>query len=162
MTDWVDRVQEQWQRTHPGLDVEPAGVFLRILRISRLMQSLSDEVLAGHGLDRAGFEVLSVLVRAGEPVAPTRIAAELRITGAGMTKRLRQVEAAGLVRRRPHGRDGRSVLIEITDRGREVMIPALQAVQARESSWLAALPDADRAALEPALRSLLAVLEPPS
>ncbi|HWS36462.1 MAG TPA: MarR family transcriptional regulator, partial [Actinoplanes sp.] len=159
MRDEVDEIQEQWRRTRPGLDVGPAGVFLRIMRISRLVHQHADTALAGHDIDRAGFEVLSVIVRAGEPVPPARIADELRLTRAGVTKRLRPLEAAGLIERRPHGQDGRSVTLGVTERGRAVVTPALEAIQRLESAWLAELPAGDQAALEPVLRRLLATLD---
>ncbi|GIF13416.1 MarR family winged helix-turn-helix transcriptional regulator [Actinoplanes teichomyceticus] len=158
MTDEVDELQAQWRHSRPGLDVGPAGVFQRVLRIARLTDTLTDAALAGHGIDRAGFEVLSLLVRSGAAVSPARIADALRITRAAVTKRLRQVEAAGLARRRPHGHDGRSAVIEVTAKGRAAVHPALETVSSLEASWLATLPAADRAALEPALRRLLATL----
>ncbi|GAA1651496.1 MarR family winged helix-turn-helix transcriptional regulator [Actinoplanes couchii] len=159
MRDEVDEIQEQWRHSRPELDVGPAGVFLRIMRISRLAHRHADEALAAHGIDRAGFEVLSVIVRAGRPVSPARIADELHLTRAGVTKRLRPLETAGLIGRHPHGRDGRSVLLDVTDSGRAVVAPALDTIQRLESSWLSSLPAGDHAALEPALRRLLASLQ---
>ncbi|SDS52171.1 MarR family winged helix-turn-helix transcriptional regulator [Actinoplanes derwentensis] len=159
MRDEVDRIQQQWRLSRPDLDVGPAGVFLRIMRISRLVHQHADAALAEHGVDRAGFEVLSVIVRAGRPVPPAQIADDLHLTRAGITKRVRQIEAAGLIVRYPHGQDGRSVMLDVTERGRAVVAPALEAIQRLESSWLAELPAEDQAVLEPALRRLLATLQ---
>lgn len=158
MTDEVDIAQAQWRHSRPDLATELPGALLRIMRIAGLARGLTDDALAGHGLDRAGFDVLAVLVRAGEPVPPARIAGELHLTRAAVTKRLRQIEAQGLIERRPHDQDGRSVTIEPTARGRALMDPALDEVLRLETSWLAKLPAGEQAALDRGLRSLLAVL----
>ncbi|NKX51271.1 MarR family transcriptional regulator, partial [Arthrobacter deserti] len=64
-------------------------------------------VLAANGITRAEFDMLSLLARSGRPMAPTELAAELLISGAGATKRLRKLTDAGLVRRETNPRDGR-------------------------------------------------------
>ncbi|MCE3555800.1 MarR family transcriptional regulator [Pseudonocardia sp. RS11V-5] len=158
MDDWVDEVQAQWRRSRPEVDPEPAGVFLRVLRVARLVERLTGEALEEFGVDRAGFEVLSVLARTDTPVSPTRIATELQLTGAGTTKRLRQVEAAGLVRRRPNAQDGRSVDIELTEQGQAVIAPAIDSIHTLEASWLDDLSAPDRDALVSGLRTVLGAL----
>ncbi|MEV6344270.1 MarR family transcriptional regulator [Actinoplanes sp. NPDC051851] len=158
MTDEVDEAQARWRLSRPEIGDRLPGAFVRILRINNLVRGLTDTALSGYGVDRAGFEVLAVLARAGEPVSPARIADELHLTRAAVTKRLRQVEATEMVRRRPHHQDGRSVVIELTGRGSATVFPALDEIVRLENAWLGELPETDRAALDTGLRRLLAVL----
>jgi DNA-binding MarR family transcriptional regulator len=50
--------------------------------------------------------------------------ARLQVHPASVTNAASRLEAAGLVLRRPHPEDGRAVLVEITDAGRELAAEA--------------------------------------
>ncbi len=107
--DRVARIQDEWRRERPDVDVAPQGV---IGRLHRLATRLSEEIAAVHatfGLTEAEFDVLATLRRAGAP--HERSAGELAswtmVTTGGMTKRLDRLERAGLVTRRPRDDDAR-------------------------------------------------------
>ena len=72
------------------------------------------------GLSRARLSALSVVVFRG-PLTLGELAAAEGVRSATMTGIVNGLEGDGLVRRRPHGRDKRSVNVEATDAGRQVL-----------------------------------------
>ncbi|MFM7029126.1 MAG: MarR family winged helix-turn-helix transcriptional regulator [Chakrabartia sp.] len=78
----------------------------------------------------------------------------LDIQRANMTPIAARLEARGLVRRSPS--DGRSLGLELTEAGRDLARQVEAAVSSFENDLLAALPEADRAHLLPALKALWA------
>jgi len=72
------------------------------------------------GLSRARLSALSVVVFRG-PVTLGELATAEGVRSATMTGIVNGLERDGLVRRRPHGRDKRSVNIEATGSGRRLL-----------------------------------------
>ena len=79
---------------------------------------------------------------------------------AGTTNRIDRLEAAGLVERRLDPDDRRSFLVRLTETGREVADRAVADHVANEERLLAPLSPPERRALDRALRTLLAAVEP--
>jgi DNA-binding MarR family transcriptional regulator len=76
-----------------------------------------------------------------------------------MTERLDRLERRKLIRRRPASRDRRSVLVELTARGRAIFDKALADLLAAEATLLDGLSGQDRATLAALLAKLAANLE---
>jgi DNA-binding MarR family transcriptional regulator len=72
------------------------------------------------GLSRARLSALSVVVFRG-PLTLGELATAEGVRSATMTGIVNGLESDGLVRRRPHGRDKRSVNIEATGAGRRLL-----------------------------------------
>jgi DNA-binding MarR family transcriptional regulator len=72
-------------------------------------------------LSAARLSALSVVVFRG-PLTLGELARAEGVRSATMTGVARGLEEAGLVRRRPHGRDRRAVLLEATARGRRLLM----------------------------------------
>ncbi|WP_226653879.1 MarR family winged helix-turn-helix transcriptional regulator [Leifsonia sp. LS1] len=160
--DHVARIQDEWRRERPDVDVAPQGVIGRLHRVaSRLTDELT-AVYAQHGLGEGDFDVLAALRRAGAPFerTPGELAAHTMITTGGMTKRLDRLERAGLVARRTAVGDGRGRVVALTPLGRETIDAAFAAHMANERRLLDDLPPDDAAALERILTAWLARLEP--
>jgi DNA-binding MarR family transcriptional regulator len=159
--DHVDHVLEQWRGVRPELDVSPVGVIARLGRAAEHIDARRDALLGEHGLNRALWDVLASLRRQGPPyrLSPTDLYRELMRTSGAMTHRLAALERAGLVSRVPAPTDGRSMLVELTPRGRRLVDDLAPDYLALERRLLAAL-DADQEAnLAAALRTLLLDLE---
>jgi DNA-binding MarR family transcriptional regulator len=159
--DHVDRIQQEWARERPDVDVRPQGV---IGRLHRLALALTDEITVvyrEHGLGEGEFDVLAALRRAGAPYerAPGELAAHTMVTTGAMTKRVDRLERAGLVTRRPSATDGRGRVVALTDDGLALIDRAFTAHMANERRLLDLLGEQDAAALERALRHWLAALE---
>ncbi|MCO5732745.1 MarR family winged helix-turn-helix transcriptional regulator [Rhizobium sp. SSA_523] len=117
--DHVTRILEQWHRERPDLDVEPMGLLGRFARLHTRLSREIEAVLVRHGLNRASFDVLATLRRAGAPfhLSPGDLLAATMVTSGTMTNRIDQLEKQKLVARLPNPEDGRSVLIGLTDAG---------------------------------------------
>ncbi|WP_314148786.1 MarR family transcriptional regulator [uncultured Leifsonia sp.] len=158
--DHVARIQEEWRRERPDLDIAPQGVIGRLHRVAAL---LTDELVAvyrEHGLGEGDFDVLATLRRAGAPYerTPGELAEHTMITTGGMTKRIDRLESAGLVTRRSSERDGRGRVVALTELGRERIDAAVTAHLANERRLLDQLDPADAAELERILTLWLARL----
>jgi DNA-binding MarR family transcriptional regulator len=157
MRDHVDLILEQWRRELPALDPSPMGVIGRISRLAQLLQEQLEAVFAEYGLNGGEFDVLAALRRAGPPfrLTPSALAESLLVSSGGITKRLKSLEAAGLVRRSPSPTDRRSSLIQLTPRGRRLVETVVVAHVENEERLLAALDARHREQLAELLRRFL-------
>ncbi|MBW0117134.1 MarR family winged helix-turn-helix transcriptional regulator [Pseudonocardia abyssalis] len=160
--DHVSRIQAEWARERPDLDVSPQGV---IGRLHRLAAHLTDElcvVYRRHGLAEGEFDVLAALRRAGEPFerAPGELARFTMVTTGAMTKRIDRLVDAGLVTRRPATGDGRGRVVALTAAGRELIDGAFTDHMRNERRLLDALTPDEAGRLEVLLTGWLARVEP--
>ncbi|MEU3190719.1 MarR family transcriptional regulator [Streptomyces sp. NPDC006992] len=161
--DRVARIQEDWRRERPDLDVSPQGV---IGRLHRLAGHLTEElclVYGHHGLSEGEFDVLCALRRAGEPYerAPGALAAHTMVTTGAMTKRIDRLEQAGLVTRRRCDDDQRGRIVALTPPGRELIDQAFSDHIRNEHRLLDLLTPTEASALQGLLATWLTRLEDP-
>src|SRR3954453_15317571 len=123
MADQVDRIQAQWARERPDLDVGPQGVIGRLHRLANHLTAQLCVVYERFGLSEGEFDVLATLRRAGEPyeLAPGALAEHTMVTTGAMTKRLDRLERNGLVTRRRRADDGRGRVVGLTAAGRALI-----------------------------------------
>lgn len=65
--DDIDRVERDWQRECPDIDVGSIGVVSRIWRVGRHLEQQRKAQLDAFGSDRGTIDVLAMLRRAGPP-----------------------------------------------------------------------------------------------
>lgn len=159
--DHVAAILDAWQAERPGLDVSPVAIFGRISRIDRYQAAALREVYRRHQIDAGEYDVLAALRRSGPgyQLTPTELYRSVLVTSATMTERLDRLEQRKLIRRRAAARDRRSVLVELTPRGRTVIDQAIADLLSTEAGLLQGLPAADRATLARLLGKLAARLE---
>lgn len=159
--DHVDRLRAQWARELPDLDTSPMAVIGRARRITLRLRPGIEAVFARHGLDAGEFDVISTLLRSGEPwrLTPTALYQTLMISSGGLTARLNRLEAAGLIRRREAQEDRRSLLVELTEVGRAKAEAAFREDMALERRLLSGLDAAEQAELARLLTRLALSLE---
>ncbi|MFI8320088.1 MarR family winged helix-turn-helix transcriptional regulator [Streptomyces sp. NPDC085529] len=162
--DRVARIQADWRRERPDLDVTPQGV---IGRLHRLADRLSGElrlVYDRYGLGEGEFDVLCALRRAGAPFerAPGELAAHTMVTTGAMTKRIDRLERAGLVTRRRSDDDQRGRIVALTPPGRDLIDRAFTDHMRNERRLLDLLTPAEAESLEVLLTGWLGRLEPPA
>lgn len=131
----------------------------RIRVLSHAIQAGSDEVLARHGLTRADFDILSVLVRSGRPLTPTEITSQSLVSAPGTTKRLKKMTLEGLIERTENPQDRRGALIKPTDKALVAFEPILKSLSRYEQDLLAELGPRHLIQLTESLRELVAVVE---
>jgi DNA-binding MarR family transcriptional regulator len=159
--DHVGRIQEQWRRERPDLDVTPQGVYGRLHRLADRLRSELEVVFDQYGLGEGEFDVLAALRRAGPPfeLAAGELARHTMVTTGAASKRIDRLEAAGLVSRRVSSEDARSRVVALTAAGRRVIDDAFTAHIANEHRLLAPLSGQDRRDLERLLGKWLAAFE---
>ncbi|ALG07826.1 MarR family winged helix-turn-helix transcriptional regulator [Kibdelosporangium phytohabitans] len=157
MPDHVDMVLEQWQDRRPDLDVAPMAVLGRLKRLNRLVSAELDKTFARHGLDSPSFDVLATLRRSQPPhqLCPNDLIKASMVTSGAITQRLDRLEARGLVRRTRSEKDGRSVVVSLTDDGWDLIEKALPEHLETEHRLLAVLTAKQHDALADTLRDLL-------
>jgi DNA-binding MarR family transcriptional regulator len=162
-TDAVDEIVSDMRRGHPDLEAIGLPITGRVLRLAQFLTSRREEVLGAFGLTVADFDVLASLRRRAGPGAVNirELQAWMMLSSGGMTKRLDRLESGGLVERHPDPADRRGVLIQLSQRGLEVIDEALPAVTRFESELVAGAigsPEARRQ-VEDGLRRMLIVQE---
>lgn len=161
--DAVDHLIDQWRAVRPDLaDELPAMATIgRLGRLNHLARAQIEAVLGEHGLTIGEFDVLAALRRSGEPYAlrPIDLARTLMLSPAGMTSRLDVLEQAGWIERRHDRNDRRSIIVELTSSGLELVDTAVTAHVANEERILSTLTAKQRTNLDAILTQLLASFE---
>ncbi|MFF1567886.1 MarR family winged helix-turn-helix transcriptional regulator [Streptomyces sp. NPDC058293] len=161
--DHIARIQAEWARERPDVDVTPQGVIGRLHRLGALLTEQLCLVYRRYGLSEGEFDVLAALRRAGEPFerAPGELAAHTMVTTGAMTKRIDRLERDGLVTRRRAAGDGRGRVVVLTPAGRDLIDDAFSEHMTNERRLLDALDPDEAEHLESLLTSWLARVEPP-
>lgn len=160
-TDMVDRIISQWERQRPDLELGSMALIARLKRCSQLIGPKLDSVYQAFDLSAGDFDVLATLRRAGLPycLSPTALFDSLLLTSGTMTHRLKRLEARGLIERLPNPADARSLLVQLTGQGLDVIDRAVSAHVANEDRILQRLDPSSRTQLEAGLAALLILLE---
>ncbi|MFD3705457.1 MarR family winged helix-turn-helix transcriptional regulator [Nocardia sp. NPDC058658] len=160
MRDAVDLITEHWHAARPDVDVSPMAIIGRINRISRVLEQELKQFFAGHGLERWEFDVLATLRRSGGEAGLTAGALNraAMITSGAITNRIDRLAAKNLVRRVPSPDDRRSIFVQLTAEGRELVDRLLPLHVANEQRLLDALGATDREQLADLLRTLAVAL----
>jgi DNA-binding MarR family transcriptional regulator len=127
-----------------------------LTRFSRLNTVALEERAAADGLTASEVAVLGALDRDGPVLSPTRLQGVVIQSPGGLTKTLRRLEDAGLIRRRTDPEDRRALLVELTAKGRRAAERAAELVRTHYGDLLDGV---DRTATEVVVRSLLDRLE---
>lgn len=159
--DAVDALLDSWAARRADLDFTPVAVVARLDRVRGHVDRELERVFAEHGLTRPSFEVLVTLARLEEEggISQRQLMDELGLTSGTVSVRIDRLVEQGLVERRPDPDSKRSVLIALTESGREAFERVVPAHLANEARLLAGLSDEDRRLLEELLRKLLVEFE---
>lgn len=154
-------MRAQWARQRPDLDTSPIAVVARLGRARGYLEYGIDVHLAQYGLSRPAWDVLASLRRTGPPfrLSPTELYRGLMRTSGALTRRLAHLERDGLVARAPDSADGRYMLVELTERGRDLVDRVAADHLDNERRLLAALSEAEQRTLAGLLSKLLVSLE---
>lgn len=152
--DNVDRVLAQWHTERPDLDPSPMGVIGRIQRASRLLERGLSDFFAEHDLQLWEFDILATLRRAGRMPAGTLVTTSM-VTSGAITNRIDRLAARNLVTREVDPGNRRSVLIDLTSEGRELVDELVAGHIDNENRLLASLTPTARDNLAQLLRTLL-------
>jgi DNA-binding MarR family transcriptional regulator len=158
--DAVDRIQGAWARERPGTEVRSIGVVTRLWRVGKLLQDDHRRLVSDLGVDAAIRDLLSTLRRAGPPYRLTsgELARRSLVSTGAVSQRLARAETLGLVRRTSAEGDARTVVVELTPSGHDLIERTVDVIFAREQQLLAGLTKDEQEQLASLLRTLLAHL----
>src|SRR6186997_1884387 len=116
--DPIEEAARHWSARWEAVDAMHAVTSL--MRVQQLVLAQLDEILKPHGLTFARYEALVLLTFSRKGSLPLgKMGERLQVHPTSVTSIVDRLQAAGLVVRRRHPDDGRAVLAEITDSGRE-------------------------------------------
>ena len=141
------------------VDVASLAAVSNVFRAATVIRNhMERAVLAPTDLSFTAFTVLWVLWIWGEQEA-RHVAAESGVSRGTLTGVITTLEARGLVQRRPHPDDRRSVLMSATPAGEALMVDVYPRFNAEEAKVSAGLTGEQRQALADALRTVLRTVE---
>ena len=118
--DPIDEAARQWGLRWDG--VPQMHAVTSLMRVHQLVLARLDQILKPHGLTFSRYEALVLLTFSSAGSLPLgKMGERLQVHPTSITSIIHRLEAAGLVTRRPHPKDGRAVLAEITDAGRQLV-----------------------------------------
>ena len=155
--DEVDLLIAAWSQRLPDVDVTPLEVMSRLRRVSLRLARIRSGAFATAGLASWEFDVLAALRRSEAPheLSPAQLIQRTMISSAAMTNRIAHLVESGYVERGSNPRDGRGVLVRLTEDGRVRVDAAMTELIRREALALSVLSAEDVAALAAALRPLM-------
>jgi DNA-binding MarR family transcriptional regulator len=159
--DWIDALGSAWRREYPGAETAPLPPLVRLARLAVLVEAFQAKVLRPFDLARSDYGVLAMLRRAGSPyeLSPSELTSRLERSSGGMTKILKRLEEAGLVRRLPDPDDGRGSRVSLTKAGLELQDRVFRAFLAASQELLGSLSAAKLREADRTLRVLLGAFE---
>jgi DNA-binding MarR family transcriptional regulator len=156
--DWADHHVKRWRDHWVDIEFDDdiEAMFVRMHRLMKFFHQRKQEAAAQAGLQDFEYDTLhSLLIRDTPGVAsPTELAADLKVSPAGITGRLDTMERAGWIQRHPVAGDRRRVEVEATRSGVQVWRDAM-ALRGRDEDRIAeALTADERVVLNQLLKKL--------
>jgi DNA-binding MarR family transcriptional regulator len=134
------RVEPEFERTYPRSSALATECVINMGFLADRFGAYVENLVRSCGIpSTAAFNALEIVRGAGEPLAPSTIAARMIVSRGTMTGILDSLERRGLVRRARHGSDGRMRLVEVTAEGSaraQRVLPRLHEAEKRWLDWL--------------------------
>jgi DNA-binding MarR family transcriptional regulator len=157
MPDAVDAIIDQWRRERPDVaeDLWAMAIVGRVQRLNRVLERELATFFTQHDLQNWEIDMLFTLRRAGTPLSAGALLRSAMVTSGAITNRIDRLETRGLVERIRDTGDRRSVLIRLTQGGRDLVDGVLRPHLVNEHRIFAGLSVDDREALTALLRTTL-------
>uniref|UniRef100_A0A9E8CLU2 MarR family transcriptional regulator n=1 Tax=Bosea sp. NBC_00436 TaxID=2969620 RepID=A0A9E8CLU2_9HYPH len=156
-SDRVGAGMKRWRREFPDVDCSGKAIVGRLLHLNEIFQTSINRTLARHKLKYPSFAVLATLRVQGAPyrMSPKTLLDTLILTSGGLSNLLRRLEKAGHVRRMADETDGRGVIVELTEKGRLLVEPAMRDHAETERRLVAMLPATEQVMVAGALGRMM-------
>jgi len=127
---------------------DQGGLLFALIEKGGLLQSRLEEALAAVGLSLAKHGVLATLEEEGAPMSLSALAAHQKCVRSNITQLVDRLEHDGLVHREPDPADRRGVRAVLTSEGLTRARAGTRAIREVTETFLAAIPERDRDALQ--------------
>lgn len=134
--------------TEKTIDAKTSAIAAAMLSVTRVMNQLrAHETLckqAGVELDRGGSALLYKLYSEGDNARPTELAERLGVDPPTVTRKVQQLERAGLISRQADPGDARACRLSLTPQGRDSIERLLRARERWFDEMLEGWPEKDK------------------
>lgn len=155
--DKVDTFMEQWNEELPELGTESMAVIGRLNRVAKHIEKRLGKNFSQYNLNSGEFDVLASLRRSGKDyrLKPTELYQSLMITSGAMTNRIDTLEKKELVRRTHDDSDRRTIYVQLTKKGFDLITEAVRTHTETENSILKDLSKEETVLFNDLLKKLL-------
>lgn len=158
MQSHPDGVRDQWVSHNPGLDVSAMEVVALVKQVSALFDRALEPLYEGAPLTAPEADLLIPLRWATEPSIARRLADNMGMSRAGVSKTLAKLEKRGHIERTQNPADRRAALVTITESGKQAIDQIFPRQLAIEAQMLTGLGE-DRTRVLDALALLAEVMD---
>ncbi|MEV0580725.1 MULTISPECIES: MarR family winged helix-turn-helix transcriptional regulator [unclassified Streptomyces] len=158
MQSHPDGVRDDWVRHNAGLDASAMEVVALVKQVSALFERAVEPLYEGAPLTAPEADLLIPLRYATEPAIARRLADNMGMSRAGVSKTLAKLEKRGHIERTPNPADRRAALVTITDSGKRAIDQIFPRQVTTEAELLSGLGE-DRTKVVEALALLARVME---
>ncbi|WP_405405897.1 MarR family winged helix-turn-helix transcriptional regulator [Streptomyces sp. NBC_01104] len=158
MQSHPDGVRDDWVRHNAGLDASAMEVVALVKQVSALFERAVEPLYEGAPLTAPEADLLIPLRYATEPAIARRLADNMGMSRAGVSKTLAKLEKRGHIERTPNPADRRAALVTITDSGKQAIDQIFPRQVTTEAELLSGLGE-DRTKVVEALALLARVME---
>lgn len=158
----VDALLRERAEHWPEATTPAAEAMMRVFRLSKLAIANASELVSRQGLSLTEFEALASLRGAPPPheLTPGALYDAILISSGGLTKVMRGLAARGLVSRGAGEADRRSKPVRLTEKGRNIIEPAMaEVLDSDRTRTFAGISAAELATLAALLHKLLVAIE---
>ena len=127
-----------------GTEAAAPGIYLVLWRAFRAIEENASRSVSSLGLGQSDFAVLEVLLHKG-PQPVNIIGKKVLLASGSITAAVDRLESRRLLRRTSDPKDGRSRIVELTERGRRLIEQAFQKHAQDMEETMAVLKSAERA-----------------
>ncbi len=136
------RMPDDFYDQTPDANVLATEAVMNTIRTADMLFDRIGRLLRPLNVSAAGGLVLGILRDHG-PMSPSMLSERLIVTRATVTGVIDSLERRGFVRRSANSTDRRSLLVEITPAGLDVLRELRRIVHRRERDWLSELSEQD-------------------
>ena len=152
------QIAPDFEERYPNASARATECAMNLVFTADLLVKRISDLLKPFDLSPASGLVLSILADSESPLQPNQIADRLIISRATVTGLIDSLERRGYVRRQPHQSDRRMLLIEPTDKGRQVAHAFRPIVHQHQKVWLETLSEMEQGQLIDSLQRLQVTL----
>ncbi len=157
MSNSINQILEELSLNWPERVETTSPALLRLFRVSDIFQDVIQQHVDNYDLQRADFGVLCTLRRSPAPycLSPTALYQSMLFSSGGLTKVLHRLSQAELIERLDNPEDKRSKLVQLTNKGKQLVEKMKPELHQKENQILQILTSDEQAQLDSLLKRIL-------